>query len=86
VLIGLAFVFIFENAVVSALSGLSALSPWRIGMSAFAGLAPAEVATELADFGAASLSGFGAALFRTVLIAVISIGATTMVLRRRDLT
>ena len=86
VLIGLAFVFIFENAVVSALSGLSALSPWRIGMSAFAGLSPTAVTAELADFGGASLSGFGTALFRTVLIAAISIGATTMVLRRRDLT
>ena len=86
VLIGLAFVFIFENAVVSALSGLSSLSPWRIGESAFAGLAPNEVAVELADFGGAGLSSFGTALFRTVLIAAISIGATTMVLRRRDLT
>ncbi|MGB5656344.1 MAG: ABC transporter permease [Acidimicrobiia bacterium] len=85
VLIGLAFVFIFENAVVSALSGLSALSPWRIGMSAFAGLAPTEDALELADFGAANLSGFGTALFRTVLIAALSIAAITMVLRRRDL-
>jgi hypothetical protein len=71
--------------VVSALSGLSSLSPWRIGLSAFAGLAPGEVAAELTDFGAASLSGSGAALFRTVLIAAISVGATTMVLRRRDL-
>ena len=86
VLIGLAFVFIFENAVVSALSGLSSLSPWRIGVSGFAGLAPNEVAVELADFGGAGLSSFGTALFRTVLIAAISIGATTMVLRRRDLT
>jgi ABC-2 type transport system permease protein len=85
VLAGLAFVFIFENSVVSALSGLSSLSPWRIGLSAFAGLAPGEVSDELADFGAASLSGSGAALFRTVLIAAISVGATTMVLRRRDL-
>ena len=85
VLIGLAFVFIFENAVVSALSGLSSLSPWRIGLSAFAGLAPDEVAAELVEFGAASLSGSGASLFRTALIAAVSIGATTLVLRRRDL-
>ena len=86
VLIGLVFVFIFENAVVSALSGLSSLSPWRIGMSAFAGLAPSEVALELSDFGAANLSGFGAAFLRTVVIAGLSIAATTLVLRRRDLT
>ena len=86
VLIGLAFVFIFENAVVSALSGLSALSPWRIGLSAFSGLAQGEVAFKLSDFGATSLSGFGTSLFRTVIIAALSVAATTMVLRRRDLT
>jgi ABC-2 type transport system permease protein len=86
VLVGLAFVFIFENAVVSALSGLSSLSPWRIGMSGFAGLAPSEVAMELSDFGAVNLSGFGTALLRTVAIAALSVAATTMVLRRRDLT
>jgi len=86
VLVGLVFVFIFENAVVSALNGLSSLSPWRIGMSAFTGLAPTEVAAELSEFGGASLSSFGTALFRTVLIAALSIAATTMVLRRRDLT
>lgn len=85
VLVGLAFVFIFENAVVSALSGLSSLSPWRIGLSAFAGLAPGEVKVELAEFGGASLSSLGAALFWTILAAALSVGATTMVLRRRDL-
>ena len=86
VLVGLAFVFIFENAVVSALNGLSSLSPWRIGMSAFSGLAPTEVAVELSEFGGASLSSFSTAFLRTVLIAALSIAATTMVLRRRDLT
>lgn len=85
VLIGLAFVFVFENAVVSALSGLSALSPWRIGLSAFSGLAQGEVAVQLSDFGATSLSGFGPSLVRTIVIATLSIAATTMVLRRRDL-
>lgn len=86
VLVGLVFVFIFENAVVSALNGLSGLSPWRIGLSAFSGLAQGEVAFKLGDFGATSLSGFNASLFRTVVIAALSIAATTMVLRRRDLT
>jgi len=86
VLIGLAFVFIFENAVVSALSGLSSLSPWRIGLSAFTGLAPDKVKVELTDFGVANLSGFGTAMLWTVIAVAVSIGATTLVLRRRDLT
>ncbi|MEA2009787.1 MAG: ABC transporter permease subunit [Actinomycetota bacterium] len=85
VLVGLAFVFIFENGVVSALSGLSSLSPWRLGMSAFSGLAPGDVTTQLADIGIANLSGLGSTMFRTVVIAALSIAATTLVLRRRDL-
>jgi ABC-2 type transport system permease protein len=85
VLVGLAFVFIFENAIVSALSGLSSISPWRLGMSAFSGLAPAEVALQLTDIGIANFSGLGSTLFRTVVIAALSIAATTLVLRRRDL-
>lgn len=85
VLIGLAFVLIFENGVVSALSGLSSLSPWRLGMSAFSGLAPAEVASQLTDTGIANLAGLGSTLLRTMLILIISIVGTTLVLRRRDL-
>ena len=86
VLIGLVFVFIFENAVVTALSGLSSLSPWRIGLSAFSGLVPDDVAAELSDMGLASLTGTGTALVRTFVIAAVSIGVITLVLRRRDLT
>lgn len=86
VLIGLAYVFIFENAVVSALSGLSTLSPWRIGMSVFAGLVPDNVTAEIADIEVANLSSLGAAILWTVLIGAASIAATTLLLRRRDLT
>ena len=85
VLIGLAFVFIFEGLIVSALSGLSSLSPWRLGLSAFSDLAPSEVSLQLADFGAVDLTGIGPTLFRTAVIAVLSIAAITLILRRRDL-
>ncbi len=85
VLIGLAFVFIFEGLIVSALSGLSSLSPWRLGLSAFSDLAPNEVSSQLADFGAVDLAGIGATMFRTAAIAVLSIAAITLILRRRDL-
>ncbi|MFV9673089.1 MAG: ABC transporter permease [Acidimicrobiia bacterium] len=85
VLVGLAFVFIFENGVVSALSGLSSLSPWRVGMSAFSGLVPDSVAAQLTDIGIANLSGLGSTLSTTVIITALSIAATTLVLRRRDL-
>ncbi|MCJ7782122.1 MAG: ABC transporter permease [Acidimicrobiia bacterium] len=85
VLVGLAFVLIFENGVVSALSGLSTLSPWRLGLSAFSGLANGDVAPLLADNGLANLSGLGAALFWSIVFAVASVMAITLVLRRRDL-
>jgi ABC-2 type transport system permease protein len=85
VLIGLAFVFIFENAIVSALSGLSSISPWRLGMSAFSDLAPEEVASQLTDIGIANLSGLGSTMLRTIVVVALSIAATTLVLRRRDL-
>ena len=85
VLVGLAFVFIFENGVVSALSGLSTLSPWRVGMSAFSGLVPDVVASQLTDIGIANLSSLGPTMFTTIAIAALSIAAITLVLRRRDL-
>ena len=85
VLIGLAYVFIFENAVVSALSGLSALSPWRIGVAVFSGLSPDWVAPELGNFGAANLAGAGAAALTTLVVAMASLAALTSVLYRRDL-
>ena len=85
VLAGLAFVLVFENGVVSALSGLSALSPWRLGLSTFSSLAPDAVTTALGDFGAADLSGFGSTIGRTIIVAALSIGLTTLVLRKRDL-
>jgi len=85
VLAGLAFVLVFENGVVSALSSLSAFSPWRLGLSAFSALAPDAVATGLFDFGIANLSGFGSTMVRSVVIVALSVAATTIVLRRRDL-
>ncbi|MCJ7782166.1 MAG: ABC transporter permease [Acidimicrobiia bacterium] len=85
VLVGLAFVLIFENGVVSALSGLSSLSPWRLGVSAFSGLANGDVAPLLADNGLANLSGLGAAFSWSIVFAVASVMAITLVLRRRDL-
>jgi ABC-2 type transport system permease protein len=85
VLVGLAFVLIFENGVVSALSGLSSLSPWRLGLSAFSGLANGDVAPLLADNGVTNLSSLGAALSWSIVFAVASVMAITLVLRRRDL-
>jgi len=85
VLAGLVFVLVFENGVVTALSGLVALSPWRLGLAAFSALSSDAVTAALTDLGVPDLPGFGMALLRTVLVVVVSIAATTLVLRRRDL-
>jgi ABC-2 type transport system permease protein len=85
VLAGLAFVLVFENGVVSALSGLAVLSPWRLGLAAFSALSSDAVTAALTDLGIPDLPGFGMVVLRTVLIVAVSIAATTLVLRRRDL-
>ena len=85
VLVGLLVLLIFENGVVFAAPGLSALSGWRLGFSAFVGLAPEElIAVEIEDF-AIELSTLSISLVRTAFVAVVSIVIITMVLRTRDL-
>ncbi len=87
VLVGLLFVFVFENGIVTALRGLSALSPWRTGFSAFIALAPADLLTgeDLADTPVELISLSTAALW-TAIAAVVSVALVALVLRNRDLT
>jgi ABC-2 type transport system permease protein len=85
VLVGLLFVFVFENGIVFAATGLKALSPWRIGFSAFMAMVPDDVVAEASDFADAVSVDLAAALLRTVVIAVVSIAAMTMVFRSGDL-
>lgn len=87
VLVGLVFVFVFENGVVSALKGLSPLSPWRTGFSTFIALAPSDLIApaELADMPVEFIRLSTAALWTTVA-ALVSVAAVAVVLRNRDLT
>ncbi len=87
VLVGLLFVFVFENGIVSALRGLSALSPWRTGFSAFIALAPSDLLTaeDIADTPVELISLSAAALW-TAVAAVVSVAVIALVLRSRDLT
>lgn len=92
VIVGLIFVFVFEGAIVSALSGLATFSPWRIGFSAFAGSLPAAAAdhpgvVDIVDTALGSVApGAGGAVAKVVVLAVVSVAATTWLLRSRDLT
>ena len=86
-LIGLAFVFIWENGIAGALPALGVTSPWRLGYSAFVGLSPAEVLPRFDSFALANLQpGAGGALLRAAVIAAISVTVTAWMLRSRDTT
>ena len=87
VLVGLLFVFVFENGIVSALRGLSALSPWRTGFSGFLALAPSDLITpaDLADT-PVELISLSTAVLWTAMAAVVSVAVVALVLRNRDLT
>jgi ABC-type transport system involved in multi-copper enzyme maturation permease subunit len=86
-LIGLTYVFIWENGIAAAVPALASLSPWRIGVSAMAGLAPSDFFELVpADFALGSLSpGAGGALVKTVVLMALSAGFMAWILRRRDL-
>jgi len=82
VLIGVAYLLIFENGIAALLTGLAALSPWRVGISVFADLA--DGARLILDSSTAPLS-LGRALVTTAIYVAVSIGITTRLLRKRDL-
>jgi ABC-type transport system involved in multi-copper enzyme maturation permease subunit len=90
-LIGLAFTFIWESGIVSAVGSLATTSPWRIGFSAMTALAPDRWLTQLRaddaiDFALGSLTpGVPDALLRAAIIVAAGLAITTVMLRRRDL-
>ncbi|MGA9595829.1 MAG: ABC transporter permease [Acidimicrobiia bacterium] len=86
-LIGLTYVFIWENGIVAAIPGLATLSPWRIGLSATAALAPAEFTEHIpTDFALGSLNpGAGGALAKAVIMGIAAAALVASILRRRDL-
>lgn len=82
VLIGVGYLLIFENGVAALLTGLAALSPWRVGISVFADLA--DGARLHLDTAIAPLS-LERALLTAAIYVVVSLVVTTRLLRRRDL-
>jgi len=84
VIIAMAFLLVFENGAALALAGLATLSPWRLGVSAFAGIV-SDAARIARDY----LGSLDVSWSRSVLIAIVAFGIATLVtaqmLRRRDL-
>ncbi len=88
-LIGLAYVFVWENGIAGALEGLAGLSPWRLGFSAMVDLAPASFETAIADIRSFALGtlepGAGGSIVKVLVLGVLSVVVTGWILRRRDL-
>lgn len=82
VIIGIAYLLIFENGVAFALSGLALLSPWRLGFVVFvdrvAGARPLVV-------DAAGTLTTGRVLVALAVYVAAGLALTSLLLRRRDL-
>jgi len=84
-LLGLFYVFLFENGAVSLLPRLANLSPWRIGFSAMSDLFPAGFEDGAIDFALGGLEPtLAGALLKTVIIMAITVSALGVLLHRRD--
>lgn len=82
VIIGIGYLLVVENGVVSALSGLTLISPWRLGMVVFVD----RVDEARAIFGdAIGTLSTGRVLVTVAVYAVAGIAITSALLRRRDL-
>ena len=84
VIVGMAYLLVFENGIAFALPALASLSPWRLGVATFGALTP-EAAIFTNDFiGNLELSASQSAL-TALIFCLAGIAATTILLRTRDL-
>ena len=83
-LAGLAYIFVWETILARA---LSALAPSSVAITAFSGYADFadDVHRETLDFLGNVVPGAGGAIAKVLVAYTISIGLTTLLLRRRDL-
>jgi ABC-2 type transport system permease protein len=84
VVIGLAYLLVFENGVVSLLTGLASLSPWRIGAAAVGGMIPEAQSIIDGVVGNLTMSAGGSLLTMGIYLA-IGAALTTLLLKRRQL-
>jgi ABC-2 type transport system permease protein len=83
VLIGLAYVFVWEAILVTVIDALGASSIHRIGLSAYA--AVADLGRDTLDLLGTVTPGLGGAAAKTVVVLVLSLALTTTLLRKRDI-
>lgn len=96
VVIGLAYLLIWEGIVTSAASQVATTSIWRIGVSAYAGIVAgdhwgsalglqAQVVADLEDLLSGVLPGAWGATFKVLGIAAVSVVVLSYLMRDRDL-
>lgn len=85
-LIGLTYVFIWENGIGGAVPAVAGISPWRVGLSAMSALAPDRFLDELPSFATGTIApGAGGAVAKAIVLVLASGAAVATILRRRDL-
>ena len=84
VIIGMGYLLVFENGAAFLLTGLSSLSPWRLGAATFADVVPLAERLMSEAIGALEQSA-GRTLFTLLLYVAVSLAVTTNLLRTRDL-
>lgn len=85
VLIGLVYVFIWENGITFAAASLSNVSLFRIGLSAYVGLAP-ESRSVLDEVLGTVTPGLGGAVLKALAVAAVATLLTARLISRGDLT
>lgn len=82
VLVGLAYVFVWEGIITTFVGGLAASSVWRTAMSIYADLTtlPPDALDSLGPV----LPGVGGGVIKLAATVLVGVGVLTLALRRRD--
>ena len=82
-LVGLAYLVVWEQIIARAVEGLSQTSVWRIGLSLYADIEPASGSVVDEMLGSVA-PGWGGALVKIVALCVLGTALLTWALRHRD--
>lgn len=84
VIIGMAYLLVFENGVANALPALASLSPWRLGVATFGAISPDAAIYAANLVGTLEFNAVQTSLTALVIL-LVGIGTTTVLLRTKDL-
>lgn len=84
VLLGLVYLFVWETGIAFAASSLANVSLFRIGLTAYVAMLP-EAEPLLREPLASLAPGAGGAIAKLLALAIVAIGTSAAMLRRRDI-